>query len=163
MVLSHVYAISFFPLLQFLFLANSLTFFCRFFGARGTKNTVCVTHTFLSVLHTCIQQKAGPWMGVPGMTDVLLGMLAQRKCLEKGGGSPKCNTEALSCFCRTTATIVHVSAARCFSWRTLSQSESTFWKNIYWLNCSRRLLTFILFCIQVTTKCSSPPSSVDFQ
>lgn len=34
------------------------------------------------------------------MTDVPLGMLAERKCLEKGGGSPKCNTEALSCFCR---------------------------------------------------------------
>lgn len=101
-VLSHVYAISFFPLLQFLFLANSLTFFVDSLerGAHKTHSPWLIPLSFSATYVHTAQSR------VPGMTDVLLGMLAERKCLEKGGGSPKRNTEALSCFCRTTATVV---------------------------------------------------------
>ncbi len=50
---------------------------------------------------------------VTGMTDTLPGTWAERKCLEKGGASPKCNTKVLSCFCRTSVTFVHVNFVRC--------------------------------------------------
>lgn len=100
-VLSHVDAISFFPLLQFLFLANSLTSFVDSLE-RGAHKTHPVWLIPLSFSATYVHPAQ---IRVPGMTDVLLGMLAERKCLEKGGGSPKRNTEALSCFCRT-ATVV---------------------------------------------------------
>lgn len=40
------------------------------------------------------------------MSDALLGMLAERKCLGKGGAKPKLNIAALSCFCRTSDTVV---------------------------------------------------------
>ena len=49
---------------------------------------------------------------VTGMTDALLGMLAERKCLQKGGAGPKCNTKVLSCCCRTSASVVHVNIVR---------------------------------------------------
>lgn len=50
---------------------------------------------------------------VTRMTDALLGMSAERKCLEKGEASPKCNNKVLSCFCRTSAAEVYVNIVRC--------------------------------------------------
>lgn len=64
---------------------------------RGTHKTQCAWLIPLSFNVTCSTSST---KHRSRMTDVLLGMAAERKCLEKGGGSPKCNTEALSCFCR---------------------------------------------------------------
>lgn len=94
--------------LQFMIFSND-QFSVILLGEVEAKCNVRDSCLFLSVV-ACYREQAQSHVTV--MTDALLGMLAERKCLEKGGASPKHVTEALSCFCRTSATVVHVNIVR---------------------------------------------------
>lgn len=73
----------------------------------GEVQTKCIVHDsyFLSFNGCMLREPAQ--CHVTGMTDALFGIPAERKCLEKGRASPKRNTKVLSCFCRTSATVIH--------------------------------------------------------
>lgn len=98
------------------------------------------------------------------MTDVLLGMLAERKCLEKGGGSPKRNTEALSCFCRTTATVAPCECHEVFQLkeyqvRVRAQPE----KYLQAKTAAKGYSHLYCFAYKWPPNVQVPPSSLDFQ
>lgn len=106
-----------FHFFHFCISCSILLHFLSILWSKGqTKHPVQDSYLFFSMPHTSSTKHRSR------MTDALLGTSAERKCLEKGGGRPKCNTGALSCFCR-----------------------------------------HLYFFIQVTSKCSSPPSSMNFQ
>lgn len=133
--------------------------FCGFFGVRVTQNTLWLILLSFSATYVHLAQSR-----VPGMTDVLLGMSAGRKCLEKGGGSPKRNTEALSCFCRTTATTVPFECHKVFQLkecqvRVRAQPEKYLWANA----AARGYSHLYCFAYKWPPNVQVPPSSLDFQ